>query len=227
MPSRPCSFCWGISLKQGEFNVNKQQFTVGLTGGIGSGKSTVAKVFNDLGVRVVDADQASRAVVEPGTDALETIRNHFFKSAIGADILLANGHLNRAALREIIFADLQQKKWLEQLLHPLIKEWVTTQLQTANGDPYVILESPLLFETNQHQLVDGVLLVDVGSEIQLQRASQRDGRANREIQAIIDSQMSREEKCRRADWIVDNSQNIESLAPRVLELHQTFLNLAG
>jgi dephospho-CoA kinase len=217
----------GIGFTQSGFNVNKQQFTVGLTGGIGSGKSTVAKVFNDLGVRVVDADQASRAVVEPGTEALEAIRNHFSRSAIGADILLSNGQLNRAALREIIFADLQQKKWLEQLLHPLIREWITTQLQTADGEPYVILESPLLLETNQHRLVDGVLLVDVPPEIQLERAGQRDGRANSEIQAIIDSQMSREDKCRRADWIFDNSQPIKSLTPRVLELHQTFLNLAG
>lgn len=204
----------------------KKHLTVGLTGGIGSGKSTVAKFFTDLNVRVIDADKAARAVVEPGTDALETIRNRFSKTAIGCEILLADGQLNRAALRDIIFADLQQKKWLEELLHPLIREWITSQLQTADTEPYVILESPLLFETNQHQLVDSVLLVDVPPEVQIERASQRDGRTNSDIQAIIDAQMSREDKCQRADWIFDNSQPIESIAPRVLELHQMFLNLA-
>lgn len=204
----------------------KKHLTVGLTGGIGSGKSTVAKFFSDLNVRVIDADKAARAVVEPGTDALETIRNRFSKTAIGCEILLADGQLNRAALRDIIFADLQQKKWLEELLHPLIREWITSQLQTADTEPYVILESPLLFETNQHQLVDSVLLVDVPPEVQIERASQRDARTNSDIQAIIDAQMSREDKCQRADWIFDNSQPIESIAPRVLELHHMFLNLA-
>lgn len=206
--------------------MKQHRYTVGLTGGIGSGKSTVAKAFKDLDVQVVDADQASRAVVEPGSQALDTIYQHFCKTAPGTDILMADGQLNRAALRAIIFSDLKQKDWLEELLHPLIREWISKQLQAATKHPYCILESPLLLETDQHLMVNGVLLVDVPSEIQLERACLRDAKSVEEIQAIIDSQMNRHEKRRRADWIFDNSQPMGSIATRVLELHQTFLKQA-
>jgi len=202
------------------------RFAVGLTGGIGSGKSTVAKAFVDLGVKVVDADQASRAVVKPNSKALESIRDHFKNKDIGEAIILADGQLNRPALREIIFSNADEKRWLEQLLHPLIRDWIISELQETGTSPYVILESPLLFETDQQQLVDGLLLIDVPVELQRQRASLRDKRSAEEIQSIIDTQMGREQRRQRADWIFDNSQDIDSIVPRVRELHQQFLDKA-
>jgi dephospho-CoA kinase len=201
--------------------VNKTPFIVGLTGGIGSGKSTVAKAFSQLGISSVDADQASRAVVEPGMPALASIANHFANT----NIILADGQLNRPLLRDIIFSNADEKKWLETLLHPLIRDWIVSQLQAARGD-YVILESPLLFETDQHQLVDTVLLVDIPVELQLERASSRDGNNAEQIQRIIDAQMSRDDRCARADWVLDNTQPLDSLEGSVLKLHQQFVERA-
>ena len=198
----------------------KKPLIIGLTGGIGSGKSTVAEQFAALCIVSVDADQASRAVVEPGMPALDYIEEHF-----GPELITADGQLNRPALREIIFADPSEKAWLEALLHPLIRDWIMVQLQAATSD-YVILESPLLFETDQHQLVDAVLLVDVPVELQLERASARDGSDKPGIQRIIDAQMPRQTKRDRADFEFDNAQPMATIAPRVLALHQQFLTMA-
>ncbi len=193
---------------------------VGLTGGIGSGKSTVAEAFRQLGIDTVDADFASRAVVERGMPALESIREHF-----GADILQGDGSLDRAALRSIVFSDPQQKGWLESLLHPLIRDWIIQQLQESSG-PYVILESPLLFETDQYQLADIILLVDLPEELQIERACARDNNLADQIKRIIDTQMPRQEKLSRADLVFDNSQSLETVASRVADLHHQFLSLA-
>ena len=198
----------------------KKPLIIGLTGGIGSGKSTVAEQFAALGIVSVDADQASRAVVEPGMPALDYIEEHF-----GPELITADGQLNRPALREIIFADPSEKASLEALLHPLIRDWIMVQSQAATSD-YVILESPLLFETEQHQLVDAVLLVDVPVELQLERASARDGSDKPGIQRIIDAQMPRQTKRDRADFEFDNAQPMATIAPRVLALHQQFLTMA-
>ena len=192
---------------------------VGLTGGIGSGKSTVAKAFQQLGIETVDADRASRAVVEPGMPALAAIAERF-----GPEIIQADGHLDRAALRHIIFADADKKYWLESLLHPLIRDWIIQQLAAATST-YVILESPLLFETDQHQLADKTVLVDLPVALQIERACARDANQADQIQRIIDAQMPREEKLSRADIVLDNSQPMESLAPRVTAIHQTLLSL--
>ena len=194
---------------------------IGLTGGIGSGKSTVAEAFRQHGINTVDADSASRAVVEPGMPALESIGQHF-----GANILQQDGSLDRAALRSIVFSDPQQKAWLESLLHPLIREWIIQQLQISTG-PYVVLESPLLFETDQHQLADTVVLVDIPEELQIERASARDSNLADQIKRIIDSQMPRQEKLSRADIVFDNSQPLETVASRVADLHNQFLSLAA
>jgi dephospho-CoA kinase len=201
--------------------VNKKPFIVGLTGGIGSGKSTVAKAFSALGIKAVDADFASRAVVQPGMPALSRIVDHFAEQ----DIISPDGHLNRPLLREIIFADTQQKQWLEALLHPLIRDWIIEQLHAAETE-YVILESPLLFETDQYQLVDVSLVVDVPTEVQLERASARDNNDKVQIQRIIDTQMSRQEKNNRADFVIDNSSDTETLTAVVIDLHQQFLKMA-
>ncbi len=201
--------------------MNKKPFIVGLTGGIGSGKSTVAKAFSALDIKAVDADFASRAVVQPGMPALSRIVDHFAEQ----DIILPDGHLNRPLLREIIFADTQQKQWLEALLHPLIRDWIIEQLHAAETE-YVILESPLLFETDQYQLVDVSLVVDVPTEVQLERASARDNNDKVQIQRIIDAQMSRQEKNNRADFVIDNSSDTETLTAVVIDLHQQFLKMA-
>lgn len=198
-----------------------KKYIVGLTGGIASGKSSVAEAFKRLGVRVIDADQASRAVVEPGSKALSAIVNYFDDQQ-----LLVNGQLNRVALREIIFKNPEQKVWLEELLHPLIGEWITMQIQQPSSSPYIILESPLLFETDQYKSVNTSLLVDLSPDLQKYRASKRDGVSTKQIQAIIDTQMSRERKISLADYVFDNSLAIETIDKRVLDLHCQFENLA-
>lgn len=198
-----------------------KKYIVGLTGGIGSGKSTVAEAFKRLGIRVIDADQASRAVVEPGSKALSAIVNHFADQQ-----LLVDGQLNRAALREIIFKNPEQKVWLEELLHPLIGQWIARQIEQTTSSPYIILESPLLFETDQHKLVNITLLIDLPPELQKLRASQRDAVSAEQIEAIINTQMSRESKVSLADVIFDNSLTLESIDQRVLDLHCQFENLA-
>jgi dephospho-CoA kinase len=196
-------------------------YLVGLTGGIGSGKSTVASVFKRLGVKVVDSDQASRAVVEPESETLKTIIDYF-----KGETLLVDGQLNRSALRDIIFNNPEHKAWLEGLLHPLINGWISQQLEQPTTSPYVILESPLLFETNQYKMINTSLLVDVTPELQIARASQRDKVNKSQIQAIIDTQMSRQQKVELADFIFDNSLAIDSIEKRVIDFHNQFEALA-
>jgi dephospho-CoA kinase len=198
-----------------------KNYLVGLTGGIGSGKSTIASVFKRLGVKVVDADQASRAVVESESETLKTIIDHFQN-----ETLLVDGQLNRSALRDIIFNNPEHKAWLEGLLHPLINGWISQQLEQPTTSPYVILESPLLFETNQYQMINTTLLVDVAPELQIARASQRDRVNKSHIQAIIDTQMSRQQKVELADFIFDNSLAIDSIEKRVMDFHNQFEALA-
>lgn len=199
--------------------MEKHPYIVGLTGGIGSGKSTVAAEFRHLGIHTVDADYASRAVVEPNMPALADIATHF-----GKDIVLPSGQLNRAKLREIIFADAEQKAWLEALLHPLISKWIIAQLASADS-PYVILESPLLFETEQHLLVNTILLVDLPVDQQIERASARDGNDKQQIERIIASQMPRQEKLAKANWVFDNALNKDTMTARIEGLHRELMAL--
>ena len=195
-------------------------FTVGLTGGIGSGKTTIASFFLDQNIEVINADQIARKVVEPGTAALSKIQERF-----GSEILINEKSLNRALLREKIFRDNSYRNWLENLLHPLIEEEITN-LMTGAVSRYVILESPLLFETNQHRLVDRTLVVDVSPEIQLERAISRDGGSEATIKAIMDSQISREDRISLADDIIDNEQNFQSVQTQLKKFHQNYLDLA-
>ena len=192
-------------------------FTVGLTGGIGSGKSEVSRRFEALGITVADADLVARAVVEPGHPALNTISQHF-----GEVILLPNGGLNRAKLRQIIFGDSSQKTWLEQLLHPLIAAEIDYQMNNA-ASPYSILSSPLLLESQQWQRVDRILVVDTPVTTQVERSCARDGNSEAQIRAIINSQIKRQDRLQRADDIVDNHGNIDALQPQVELLHRQYL----
>ena len=200
--------------------LENKRLIVGLTGGIGTGKSTVAAEFRNLGVCIVNADEGSRAVVEPGKPALSRIASQF-----GDQIILSDGSLDRAALREIIFTNASKKQWLEELLHPIIHDWIVERLNDSDSS-YVILESPLLLETDQHELVDITLLIDLPVELQLERAGARDANNSKQIQRIIDSQMSREQKISKADWIFDNSGEKAMISLRVNQLHEKFLVLA-
>lgn len=196
---------------------------IGLTGGIGSGKSTVARLFGALGVHWVDADDVAREVVEPGTPALAKIAEHF-----GKDILLPDGSLDRAALRRIVFDAPEERAWLEGLLHPVIREELMRQLTPDNyALPYVMLVSPLLLETNQHELVDQVVVVDVPVDVQVQRTMARDENTREQVERIIDAQMPREQRLQKADEVVDNSQPIVEVERRVDALHQRFLVAFG
>lgn len=196
-------------------------YIVGLTGGIGSGKSAVAAQFRALGIKVVDADLAARKVVEPGMPALAAIADHF-----GRQVLLGDGNLDRAALRQIVFGNDSERVWLEQLLHPRIGAWLAAELAAATS-PYAILESPLLLESTQHQSVRRVLVVDVPEDVQVSRAMARDDNTAAQIRAIIAKQLPRAERLRRADDVIDNSGDLAALVAPVAALHQRYLALAA
>ncbi len=199
---------------------DQSKYVVGLTGGIGSGKSTVADLFKAHGIDIIDADQLSREAVEPGQPALHAIEEHF-----GVDILTAAGELDRANLRTIVFSEPKQKEWLEALLHPLIADLIKSGIARSNSD-YCVLESPLLLETEQHQLVSRILVVDVSVETQLSRALERDGGDATVISSIIASQLNRDKRLEKADDVVTNEGSLQDLRVTIDKLHNTYLTLA-
>jgi len=190
---------------------------VGITGGIGSGKSAVTRRFEQRGITVVDADLVARLIVEPGTPALAAIATHF-----GAGILQADGALDRAALRSRVFSDDTERRWLESLTHPLIAQEIVDQI-SASRSPYTILSSPLLLDTSQNALVDCVVVVDAPEALQLQRTVQRDSNDEAQVRRIMAAQMSRADRLERADIVIDNSRTLEALDSQVEELHKEFL----
>jgi len=199
-------------------------FVVGLTGGIGSGKSVVAERFKAHHVTVINSDHISREVVEPGTEALQKIAEKF-----GQDILTDEGALDRSALREHIFNNEENRQWLESLLHPIIGRTTRERRDAPRRDsepPYRILESPLLIEVGRHDEVDRVLLIDTHDEIQIARVMDRDNCNREQALAILNTQMSSEEKRPFADDIIDNSSSLEELYEVVDQLHQKYCELA-
>lgn len=193
---------------------------IGLTGGIGSGKSTVAKEFIDLGIEVIDADKVAREVVEPGQPALTQIELYFGKEVVGI-----NGELDRAKLRNIIFNSEIKKQWLNDLLHPIIRDTLLKQLEQARSE-YVILEAPLLLENQLTKYTDYTLVVDVTEALQIERATQRDSNSVAQIQAIMNAQISRELRLEQADYIIDNSStDLVVLKQQVNLLHLQFLSI--
>lgn len=195
-------------------------FVVGLTGGIGSGKSALSRHFEALGILVIDADQVAREVVEPGEPALDNIVTRF-----GAEALLENGSLDRRYLREVVFAEPKQRNWLEQLLHPIIRNRILQKLEQSNSR-YTILTSPLLLETDQHLLVNHVIVVDAPEAKQIERTMARDSSSAEQVRAIIAAQMERAERTDKADDVVDNSGTENDLQPLALALHEKFLKQA-
>ncbi len=190
---------------------------VGITGGIGSGKSAVTERFERKGIVIVDADLAARVVVEPGGPALQAIAEHF-----GEGIIQADGSLDRAALRALVFADENERLWLERLTHPLIGQEIRERIAAADS-PYTILSSPLLLETSQRELVDVVVVVDVPEEIQLQRTMARDDNDEAQVRRIMAAQIGREQRLEQADIVIDNSRSLAELDGVVEELHKEFL----
>ena len=197
------------------------RYTVALTGGIGSGKSAAAEHFAALGVHVVDADHAARWVVEPGRPALAKIAEHF-----GDAVLQADGQLDRSALRSLIFSDPELRRWLEALLHPLIREEIALNLAQAKS-PYAILVSPLLIESGQYATTQRVLVIDAPQALQIERTLLRDNTSEQQVQAILKAQASREERLSHADDILVNDSDLKTLQTEVERLHHFYLTLRG
>ena len=192
-------------------------FVVGLTGGIGSGKSAATAIFEDLGIDVVDADLASREAVLPGSKALDQIQKKF-----GNEILLEDQSLNRARLREIIFDNSEDKTWLEQLLHPEIRRIIQSKLENSSSE-YVILVSPLLFETDQHEFCNTTILIDSSLNSQVSRTSKRDSVSEDSVKKIISAQMSRDDKLKIAKIVINNDDSLEQLESNVKKVHENLI----
>ena len=196
-------------------------YTVALTGGIGSGKSTIANEFLKNGVSVVDADVIARQVVEPGTPALRAIAAHF-----GPETIQPDGTLNRRLLRERIFASPDDKRWLNALLHPLIHEETQRQIAGATS-PYVLWVVPLLVENQLHTKADRVLVVDVSPETQISRTMARDGVTREHAEHILAAQATREARLAVADDVIDNNGAPDAIASDVARLHEAYLRYAS
>jgi dephospho-CoA kinase len=192
---------------------------IGLTGGIGCGKSTVAGLFAAYGVPVIDADAIARALVEPGCPALQKLRNSF-----GPAIVDHQGLLNRAALREMVFADPGKKKHLEAILHPLVYQEMRRLLATLNCD-YALLSIPLLLETGMRHFVDRIAVVDCPENAQIERVKKRDGLPESAIRAIMQTQVTRQQRLAAGDDIIDNSGGATELAQQIEKLHNLYLTL--
>lgn len=198
----------------------KKRFTVGLTGGVGSGKTTVSTLFHALGTDIIDADAISRNLVSPGSPLLEKILAHF-----GTAIADPSGGLDRGALRERIFHDPGAKAWLEALLHPVIRDEIQRQIDTGKS-PYAIVVIPLLVESGSYGFLDRVLVVDAPEADQVTRLCQRDGISRELAQRMLATQATRQQRLDKADDVIDNSGQPENLAQQVQGLHETYLKLA-
>ena len=198
----------------------KDKFVVGLTGGIGSGKTTVSNLFLDRGINIIDADVVAREVVKVGTVGLAKVVERFSENVLQPD-----GNLNRAKLREIAFADNKAKNDLNAILHPLIRDEMMSQINNTQSQ-YCILSAPLLFENKLNEWTDRSVVVDITPSLQKSRTLQRDGGSEKTIDAIIKAQISREDRLSLADDIIDNSQGEVALVDQVDSLHHQYLKLS-
>lgn len=201
--------------------MSPRAFRVGLTGGIASGKSTAAKFFGALGVPVLDSDQIARDVVEPGQPPLERLIERF-----GRKILTPDGHLDRPALRDIVFSDPKARADLEALTHPAIGAAMEARSAAAGG-PYQILVIPLLVEKNLASHVDRVLVVDCEEELQMRRLRNRDGSTATQVEAILKAQAPRAARLKAADDVIHNDTDMSAVRDQVAALHARYLELAA
>lgn len=197
------------------------RFVVGVTGGIGSGKSAVTDYLETKGITVVDADKVARVIVEPHTSGLAAIAEHF-----GRGILLPDGGLDRAALRKVVFDNPDERKVLEGITHPRIREEIARQLSEATSS-YVVLASPLLLESGQNSFANYVVVVDVPESVQLSRTMARDDNSEQLVRSIMAAQLDRETRLSRADTSISNDGSLEDLFARVDDLHEDLLVRAG
>ncbi len=200
--------------------MTERAFRVGLTGGIASGKSTVAKLFAALGVPLIDTDVLAREIVAPGQPALQQIAQRF-----GADVLAEDGSLDRAALRTRVFADPAERKALEAITHPAIRALVEERAATAGGE-YQMHVIPLLVETEGRNRVDRVLVVDCSEELQIRRLQARDGVTIDQARAILAAQVTRAARLSAADDVIANEGELGALRNAVETLHASYLSLA-
>ncbi|MDX1430184.1 MAG: dephospho-CoA kinase, partial [Rhodothermales bacterium] len=191
-----------------------------LTGGIASGKTTVSRTFESLGVPVIDADVVAREVVEPGEAGLEAIVKQF-----GREVVDENGRLNRRKLRTLVFKDPAGRRALESILHPLIRQRMKAQLEALNDD-YAVMAIPLLLETGQTDLVDRVLVVDAPETAQIERTRARDGVSEEEVRRILSSQIAQADRLAQADDVIENDGTIDQLRQRVRQLDEFYRSLA-
>jgi len=191
-------------------------WVLGLTGGIGSGKTTVAALFSKRGIPIIDTDQLAREITEPGQPALKEIVDHF-----GVKILEQDHTLNRSKLRKIIFENPTERQWLEKLLHPLIRAQMQEKIQQYSS-PYCIVVIPLLFETTPNPLIKRVLVVDASPLQQVERTIARDQVSREHVEAILKTQLSREEKLKKADDIIYNDGDLKHLETQVEKLHKMY-----
>lgn len=196
-------------------------WVLGLTGGIGSGKSAAAERFATHGIHMVDADQAARWVVEPGRPALKQLAEHF-----GAEILQADGSLDRSALRTKIFEDPEQRRWVEALLHPLIAQEIADNLAKASS-PYAVFVSPLMVESGQYKRTDRLLVIDAPVELQRARTLARDTTTAEQVEAILKAQATREQRLALANDVLLNDRDLAWLHAEVDRLHHFYLTLPG
>ncbi|WPO99311.1 dephospho-CoA kinase [Pseudomonas sp. HR96] len=201
--------------------MSAKPWVLGLTGGIASGKSAAAARFAELGMHTVDADQAARWVVEPGRPALAEIAERY-----GPGILQADGSLDRGALRQVIFADPQQRRWVEGLLHPLVAKEIADSLATATS-PYAVFVSPLMVESGQYRLAQRLLVIDVPETLQIERTLARDSSSLEQVQAILKAQATREQRLSLADDVLVNDRDLAWLRSEVDRLHHFYLTLPG
>ena len=194
---------------------------VGITGGIGSGKTALTDWLSTQGIVIVDADLAARVIVEPGQPALAEIAAQF-----GQEYLLPDGQLDRAALRKLVFADDAKRRTLESITHPRIRDELTRQMAAAQS-PYVVLSSPLLLESGQSEMVDLSVVVDVPEAVQIERTMARDQNDRALVEQIMAAQLDRATRISRADIVIDNSGSLEALHLRGAQLHRTLLARAS
>lgn len=197
------------------------KYIVGLTGGIGSGKTAASNIFARMGVEIIDADEISRSLVNSGSPCFEEVVLHF-----GRGIVDSTGNLDRAKLRELIFNNEQQKQWLENLLHPLVKQEIERKIEISSSK-YIIVSVPLLLESGNYDFIDRILVVDVPEKTQVSRIMQRDGNSENLARQIMDTQVSRDERLKHADDILDNNNDLGSLEIQIKNLHEKYLRLAS
>lgn len=192
---------------------------VGLTGGIGSGKSAAANFFQNEGITVIDADHLAREVIEQDTPGFKSIVDYF-----GSDVIGDDGSVDRDKLRKVVFDNNEKKKVLESITHPLVGELMAKKIATAKS-PYSIIMVPLIFETNTMSAYDRILVIDCDPALQLKRATSRDNNSDELIQKIIDSQCSREQRLSIANDVIPNNDSLENLESRSIVMHKFYLGL--